>query len=319
MNFHAVANIFPMMSESEFAELKDSIKTHGVREPALVVDGMIADGRNRWRACEALGIACPTVQYDPAVHGESVVQYVLDKNLRRRQLSVSQRAVVATNALPMIEAEAKERVSAGEKPTGNAKNEDSIPNRYPVADLPQGPKKQVRAPLSRDIAAAAVGVSGRMVGLAKAVKQASPEIAEKVARGEVTLNAAIKQVKELKLPPRPPRPEFKDETDRAITFPSAIEAWKQIPELEAIVSLIAQTKKAIKAISDKPISAHLNLQRINLDLDNLRTAVKWGRPYAQCPFLPNCSRGCKTCGGSGFVNEDKWANIPAEIRKAAGA
>jgi ParB-like chromosome segregation protein Spo0J len=311
MQFHEVANIFPMMSELEFSELKDSIKTHGVREPALVVDGMIADGRNRWRACEALGIACPTVQYDPAVHGDSLIQYVLDKNLRRRQLTVSQRAVVATNALPMIEAETKRVANDSRRSAASDRHETPNKNQS-VANLPPTPR-------SRDIAAAAVGVSGRMVGLAKAVKQASPEIAEKVARGEVTLNAAVKQVKELKLPPRPPRPEFKDDTGRAITFPSAVEAWKQIPELEEVVSLIAQVKRAVKAISDKPISAHLNLQRINLDIDNLRTAVKWGRPHAQCPFLPNCTRGCKTCGGSGFVNEDKWKHIPADIRKAAGA
>jgi ParB-like chromosome segregation protein Spo0J len=316
MQFHEVANIFPMMSELEFSELKDSIKTHGVREPALVVDGMIADGRNRWRACEALGIACPTVQYDPAVHGDSLIQYVLDKNLRRRQLTVSQRAVVATNALPMIEAEADVRKKAGVK---NASGESETKDGHQTDTLAQICAKVPRSPKSAEIAAASVGVSTRLVEQAKAVKKAAPEIAEKVARGEVTLNAAVKQVKELKLPPRPPRPEFKDETGRAITFPAAVEAWKQIPELEEVVSLIAQVKRAVKAISDKPISAHLNLQRINLDIDNLRTAVKWGRPHAQCPFLPNCTRGCKTCGGSGFVNEDKWKHIPTDIRKAAGA
>jgi ParB-like chromosome segregation protein Spo0J len=316
MNFHDVANIFPMMSELEFAELKDSIKTHGVREPALVVDGMIADGRNRWRACQELGVACPTVQYDPAVHGDSLIQYVLDKNLRRRQLTVSQRAVVATNALPMIEAEAEKRSKSGiKKPSGASETASGHLTKTP----PSKDGKVRRAETSAQIAAASVGVSAASVERAKAVKQASPEIAEKVARGEVTLGAAVKQVKELKLPPRPPRPEFKDETGRAITFPAAIEAWKQIPELEEVVSLIAQVKRAVKAISDKPVSAHLNLQRINLDLDNLRTAVKWGRPHAQCPFLPNCSRSCKTCNGSGFVNEDKWNHIPAEIRKAAGA
>jgi len=56
MKFHAAANIFPLLEGDEFEVFKVDIKRHGQREMILTFEGKILDGRNRFRACCALGI-----------------------------------------------------------------------------------------------------------------------------------------------------------------------------------------------------------------------------------------------------------------------
>ena len=49
---HPLADLIPPMSASEFAELRASIQTDGLRVPiTLHSDGRILDGRHRSRAC----------------------------------------------------------------------------------------------------------------------------------------------------------------------------------------------------------------------------------------------------------------------------
>jgi ParB-like chromosome segregation protein Spo0J len=61
---HPLATIFPMMNETAFAELKADIATYGLHEAVWLYEDKILDGRNRWRACDELGITCPTIIYE---------------------------------------------------------------------------------------------------------------------------------------------------------------------------------------------------------------------------------------------------------------
>lgn len=89
---HPAADLFPLIQGVEFDdELVADIAANGVREPVVLHDGKILDGRNRHRAAIAAGVDCPTREYD----GDDPVGFVISANLRRRHLNESQRAMIA--------------------------------------------------------------------------------------------------------------------------------------------------------------------------------------------------------------------------------
>ena len=90
--FHPVSNVFPLMLESELAELAADIKANGLREPIwLDADGRIIDGRNRYLACQRAAVEPTFRTYD----GDDLIAFVVSLNLHRRHLSESQRSMVA--------------------------------------------------------------------------------------------------------------------------------------------------------------------------------------------------------------------------------
>jgi ParB family chromosome partitioning protein len=55
--FHPVASIFPMMGQDEYSDLKSDIEQNGLLESIwLDQEGLIVDGRNRYKACCDLGL-----------------------------------------------------------------------------------------------------------------------------------------------------------------------------------------------------------------------------------------------------------------------
>lgn len=175
---HPAADLFPMMDADAFAELVESVSASGLREPAWVTkDGQLLDGRNRVAACQAANVNIATRTYD----GDDPVGFVLDLNVHRRHLTAGQRAMAALDAEKLYAEEAKEREHARKTRT--------------VADLPQSEDAEVEPRFkARDKAAKAAGVSSRAVGQAKRVAKESPELAEQVKKGEVSLDAAEKRV-----------------------------------------------------------------------------------------------------------------------------
>ena len=82
LKLHPIAELFPRMPDGEFEALKEDIRHHGVRQPVLVHQGQIIDGRHRWEAAQNLDIECPTVEWD----GQgSVIDAVVSLNLKRGQ------------------------------------------------------------------------------------------------------------------------------------------------------------------------------------------------------------------------------------------
>lgn len=87
---HPYADKFPMLPEGELAELAESIRSNGLRNPVvLTADGLILDGRNRAAACNIVGIEPETVTYD----GDDLAEYVIDCNTTRRNMSTGARAM----------------------------------------------------------------------------------------------------------------------------------------------------------------------------------------------------------------------------------
>ena len=85
---HPLSAAFPDLNDEEFQALKESIKNNGQREKIVTFEGKILDGWHRHKACIELGI-------DPkfGVFTGNAIDFVLDKNLLRRHLTPSQRAM----------------------------------------------------------------------------------------------------------------------------------------------------------------------------------------------------------------------------------
>src|SRR5262245_33034956 len=100
MEFHPVANLFPLMGPSEFDGLKADIAANWLREPIWTCNGQVIDGRSRLRACEELGIEPRFREWDGK---GSLAEFVVSMNLHQRHLNASQKAAVAAEVLPLLE------------------------------------------------------------------------------------------------------------------------------------------------------------------------------------------------------------------------
>lgn len=90
VGIHPYADSFPMLPEPELAELTESIRANGLRNPVVITpDGLILDGRNRARACDLAEVPVETVVYD----GDDLAEYVIDCNSSRRHMSTGARAM----------------------------------------------------------------------------------------------------------------------------------------------------------------------------------------------------------------------------------
>jgi N6-adenosine-specific RNA methylase IME4 len=129
MNNHPLADLFPMMDGAALAALAEDVRAHGLREPIVLIDGAILDGRNRHRACEIAGVEPRFREFA----GGDPLAFVLSLNLERRHLNESQRAMIAARLETMkrgrpgkdatsrvLRADAAERLHVGERTVADA-------------------------------------------------------------------------------------------------------------------------------------------------------------------------------------------------------
>jgi ParB-like chromosome segregation protein Spo0J len=156
MDFHPVANLFPLLEGPDFDAFVEDVRSHGLQQPIVRHDDQILDGRNRWRACRAAGVEPRFVDFD----GPDPVAFVVSANLHRRHLTPSQLAWVA----------------------------DQIANLKP--GRPAKKTAEISA-VSQEAAAEMVGVSRGSVQNAAVVREKGVRaLGEMVGRGEVAVYPA---------------------------------------------------------------------------------------------------------------------------------
>lgn len=167
MNYelHPLCSLFPRMSGYEFECLKLDIRENGLRNPITTYKGMILDGGNRFQACVDIGINPTTEEF----YGDNITAFVLTSNLHRRHLTVSQSAAIVAS------------VQDWNKAHKFGDNQHSVvTNNHPL-DTTKTRSNQSGASISTQ-------------KKADAVAKASPELAAQVARGEISLNDATREV-----------------------------------------------------------------------------------------------------------------------------
>jgi hypothetical protein len=100
LEFHPLANIFPLIEGEEFRKLVDDISKNGLKQRIVLFEGKILDGRNRYLASREAGYTDPSF-FQPGgslveeYNGDNALQYVVSLNLHRRHLTDQQRAAIA--------------------------------------------------------------------------------------------------------------------------------------------------------------------------------------------------------------------------------
>lgn len=191
---HDAAAIFAMIPEDEFELLKRNIGANGLLDPVVMIDGAILDGRNRWRACQELGIEPTTREWEPLNDLDSPEGFVVSKNIMRRHISKSQRAAHAAR----LYGQYLQRRKDGTNATSVSKARDSLFRSPAVAtETWQSTVTQREAgnPVRslREEVAESLGVSKPYLGDAYSLMNADPQRFSQVERGTLTLQSALNQ------------------------------------------------------------------------------------------------------------------------------
>lgn len=190
---HRLANYFPAIEGQEFEDLVESIRKNGQLNPIILFEGKILDGKNRFRACQQLGINPITQEYS----GNDPLDFVIAENINRRHLTESQRALLATEMLPEFKRQAKERLDASHSKAGKASGIKRKGTPKSNEDGVQTPQKWHTAV---DDAGKQFNISGSSVQRANRIKKAvengelEPEKLNDIRTGKKTLNAVDKEL-----------------------------------------------------------------------------------------------------------------------------
>jgi ParB-like chromosome segregation protein Spo0J len=156
MEFHPLANLFPLLEDKELDELAADIRENGLRTQIITFEEKILDGRNRYLACQRADVEPRYREYI----GSNPLGLVLSLNLKRRHLDESQRAIIAAKIATLQH--------GGDRSTG-----------------------QLAACFTQEQAAEMLNVGERNVRRAREVlDKGVQELVAKVDRGEVSVSAA---------------------------------------------------------------------------------------------------------------------------------
>ncbi len=182
-NWHEAANIFPLMDDAQLSQLAEGIKRDGLKEPIVLFEGKVLDGRNRVRACALAGVKPTFVTKKPV----SPLVFVAQANLHRLHLTQGQKAGVAAKLLPRFQYEAQHRQKAAGKYGAEG-------GRGYKKEKPSTQKYAKGLGKAAQQAGAAFGVSASYVERAIKIGKTNPAMLDRLVNREITIQQADKEV-----------------------------------------------------------------------------------------------------------------------------
>ena len=185
-------NIFPEAKKEDFERLKSDIEVNGYdqTQPITTYQGAILDGWNRWTACQELEIA-PTFAAFKGSDGEAIA-FVMRTN-KRRNLNSGQWATIAAEADELMKAIA--RAVAKEKASRvSAARKQEVRQKIAEPESPDNSKTAHKA-------AELFNTNRTYVNQAVKMKEAAPEVFEKVKAGTMTMQDGMKAVRAIPTDP----------------------------------------------------------------------------------------------------------------------
>jgi hypothetical protein len=177
LEFHELADLFPLLEGDELQQIADDIKANGFRsEPITLLGGKILDGRNRYNAAKLAGHKLgpdDVERFEEHYPGQDPVLFVVAKNLHRRHLTTGQRACLAAELYKCM----------AKRPVGQPKELYGIPDNTPPA------KESLKK------AAEVADVSADSAAQVLHIEKVAPEVAAEVKTGKKSLHKASQEVK----------------------------------------------------------------------------------------------------------------------------
>jgi hypothetical protein len=246
LEFHPLADLFPLLEGAEFDELVDDVRSHGIHEAIWLYEAKILEGRNRYRAAAVAGVACPTRLYE----GDDPVGFVISMNIKRRHLDASQRAMIARRLAAL---------QWGQRQSGKFA---ALPTQEAAADLFNVSQRSVRHAAvvrHKGVQELQQAVERGQVSASAAANIASLPANEQrrvVAKGEREMRTAAKRVRSTR-PTAPPRRRLGRPQDEKTIWRSRQEAcvraaiagaefddWLRFQVDDELVALVEQASRA---------------------------------------------------------------------------
>ena len=156
---HPACLLLPELGEQEYRELVDDMRNQGQRHPIIVDgDGVILDGRHRYRACQELFVE-PVVETFHGTEAEKIA-LVMSENIIRRHLTTAQRAAIAAELSEKLAAAARDRMLAGTPASTDARGKATEQAAKMVGGVSPRSVERAKALMRRDPGAHALAKTG---------------------------------------------------------------------------------------------------------------------------------------------------------------
>lgn len=286
--FHPYASVLPMLGVTEAGELAADIQEYGLREPIILFEGKILDGRNRFKACKIAGVE---PRFEDFNGNGDPIAFIVSKNIRRRHLTAAQKGMAVSKFDSMPRGDISRIQKSAKTPTVS----QSAPGAHRENSTPEdGPRS------AKELAKQA-GISTRtVVDSRKVRREGSPELVAEVERGEKSLKTAVKEIKAGK--------EEKEKHFDKTGYPipdSILADWQAAESFKSTLNTLQQIRLDLeKALARSDLPFRQIGQDTVIDLKNAWAALKQVLPYAVCPSCQGRTRSkCTVCKQMGFVGE----------------
>lgn len=240
-------NLIPKLSNEEFKQLEENIKSEGCREALIVWNGILIDGHNRYKICKQNNIDFKIIEKNFS-NREEAKMWIIKNQFGRRNLSIYDRSVLALKLENLFKEKAKANMLA-------TQNNNS-------ASAFQKSEKQINT--TKEIAKIA-GTSHDTISKVKKIEEKAPDdVKVKVKKGEMSINQAYNYAKtyeylenEIKDEPKKEMSE-QEEKDREYL-------QEQFKEIERIKGTEIRMNEAIFKI----LTVQVNEENVQIWMDGL--------------------------------------------------
>lgn len=185
-------DLLPPLTDDEYKQLEKNIVENGFDRnfPIMEWHGYVVDGHNRYKICKDNNITdyvIGTLAYETK---EEVMEWMLDIQLGRRNLSPIQRIAIAEKYRNIYEAQAQIRLEEGRRKGGKSSPNNSTPKMVDTCEDKKRSENETNAKLAK-----IANVGKETYRQAKRILDSNNEdLKQRVKSGETSISAGYKEL-----------------------------------------------------------------------------------------------------------------------------